>query len=206
MAQLDRSRLISVRSDRPPPQMHIQHSPTQTKRGSPKFIQMGVIRFRSFHLFPFHVFSPSTHFSSLLFHVFSAFMSDHFHFLSCARNGLALNAHVHFYFQTKLEEAQVLIRRFGSLVVPVHLVSFPSATRTLVLWRPLAIASLCPTCALTCARKLEPYLIFRPPLVCECVSKLWTHRSPLGVFCSGPATNFSTLVCGRADLYLLENT
>ena len=73
-------------------------------------------------LFRFMSFTPSCPVISLLF-------------FFCVRIGPALSTHAHVYIQPRFKVAQVLIRRYGSPVVPMHLVS-PSSqshTHTLVL-------------------------------------------------------------------------
>ena len=72
--------------------------------------------------------------------------------------------------QTRVQAAQVLIRRrFGSSVVPVLLVSLPSASQTFVFLRPLVTYSLLSLFACARARKSEPYLIIGLPFVSVCV-------------------------------------
>ena len=91
---------------------------------SPPFVSL-------FILFPLH-----THTHTLCF-LFS-FMSSCLHVLSshpfffCAHIGPGLSVYVHFYIhlQPRFQVAQVLIMRWDSSVVPVHLVPLSSQLRT----------------------------------------------------------------------------
>lgn len=67
-------------------------------------------------IFPLHI-TCHIHLFPLWLHVVSAFMSGHLVPFFCPRTCLALSVYVHVYMQTRLQAAQVLIMRFGSMVV-----------------------------------------------------------------------------------------
>ena len=117
------------------PQVHTQHVLVQ--QGLPRFSNevSGSLVFVPSICFPFHPFPPSyTHTLCFLF----SFMSSCLHVLSshpfffCAHIGPGLSVYVHFYIhlQPRFQVAQVLIMRWDSSVVPVHLVPLSSQLRT----------------------------------------------------------------------------
>ena len=84
--------------------------------------------------FPFFILSPFTHFFFLFLFMPSLASCPVISLLSfsCAHNGPGLSLYAHIHCTLRSQVAQVLIMRFGSLFVPVHLVPSSSQPHTLL--------------------------------------------------------------------------
>ena len=133
--------MFRVDWDPSPPQVHTQH--VHFQGGLARF--SNEVRVHWFSIpsiwFPFSSFPLRTHLFSSFLSCPPVFMFCHL-ILSfvCAHSGPGLSVYARFYihFKHRFQVAQVLTMRWGSSVVPVHLVSFslPPHTHTFVPSRP----------------------------------------------------------------------
>ena len=125
--------MFKVQWNLSPPQVHTLH--VHLQRGLPRFSNEVRVHWLSSPPFgfPFSSLPLRTLLISSLLSCPPVFMFCPL-ILSfvCAHSGPGLSVYVHFYthFQHRFQVAQVLTMRWGSSVVPVHLVPFSSQLRT----------------------------------------------------------------------------